>query len=79
MIAKIQRNLTGPSSILVYDEPIESVTDGMITDTHEIFSQIPMPEHQIISILGDDLKGYFEVELGGDAIVIGKRVQDQGW
>lgn len=82
MIVKIQRNLVGPSSVLIYDKPVESTEDGMITDTHRVFSQISMPEHEIIGILGADLKGYFEVQYEdseGGAIHIKKRVPDQDW
>lgn len=82
MIVKIQRNLVGPSSILIYDKPIESMADGMITDTHKVFHQVPMPEHEITQLLGDDLKGYFEIDprhLRENAVFLKKRVPDQDW
>lgn len=79
MIVKIQRNLSGPSSILIYDKPIEPVTNDGITDTHKVFLHIPMPEQKIVAILGEDAKGYFEAESGEGSIIVGKRVPDQDW
>lgn len=85
MIVKVQRNLTDPPSILVYDKPRESLADGMITDIHEIFVQLPMSLGDIAALLGEDLKGYFEARLlpsfvhGESTIEIGDRVPDEGW
>jgi hypothetical protein len=78
MIVKIQRALVGEPSLLVYDRPN---SDGRGGYTHEIFSQISMPEHAIAAILGEDLKGYFDATLedGGKSIVFGKRVPDEDW
>jgi hypothetical protein len=84
VIVKVQRSLTNPPSILVYDEPKESLADGMITHVHEIFAQLPMSPGDIARILGDDLKGYFEATLvrygaTDSTIEIGDRVPDEDW
>lgn len=85
MIVKVQRSLTDPPSILVYDKPRESFADGMITHVHLIFAQLPMSPGDIAALLGEDLKGYFEMRLvpsralGECQIEIGDRVPDEDW
>ena len=75
MIVKIQRALSGSPSILVYDKP--TWRDG--SEVHEIFAQIEMTEQEIVAILGEDLKGYFETELEDGSIVTDKRLPDEDW
>ena len=76
VIVKIQRALTDPPSILVYDKPRRQGR----SDIHEIFAQLPMSYGDIAAILGDDLKGYFEAKLlPSSTIEIGARVTDEDW
>lgn len=63
MIVKVQRALAGTPPLLVYDKPVESLADGMIIDTHTVFSQIPATAQMISALLGEDTKGYFGAEL----------------
>lgn len=79
MIVKVQRSLTYPPQVLIYDKPRR---DGQ-AETHEILTQLTIGHLDVVKILGDDLKGYFEARLipgdGESTIEIGDRVPDEGW